>query len=49
VRVRLLANWPRADHAALVRLAEFWPSQARLFYDLILELDARPAKGAPND
>src|SRR5262249_25953796 len=45
VRQRLLDNWPRSDHADLVRLAERSPAEARLVYDLILHLDARPRRG----
>jgi hypothetical protein len=38
-----LKRWPRADHAWLIRLAERHPKEARLVYELILYLDARPA------
>lgn len=42
VAERLLEHWRRDEHARLVRLAEFWPSQALLVYELVLRLDARP-------
>jgi hypothetical protein len=38
-RLRL---WPRHQHAWLIRLAQERPLEARLMYELILLLDARP-------